>query len=122
MAVASHDRKLLASQRQQDQGFQAFLRQLFRKSPGGPLKPEDAAALAGAIWMGLYVDSYFDPALTMPRASRLMLAAISWLGGFERTDLTSNNHRGDKAHDQVRKPQKPGPTRATLTVPACKER
>jgi AcrR family transcriptional regulator len=121
MAVATHDRKLLARQRQQAQGFQAFLRQLFRKSPGGPLKPEDAAALAGAIWMGLYVDSYFDPALTMPRAARLMQSAIAWLGGFDQADLTSNNHRGKKARGKVRKLKKPVPARM-LAVHDGKER
>jgi AcrR family transcriptional regulator len=84
MGVATHDRQLLARQKQQASRFRGYLRQLFRKSPGIPgMKVDDAAALAAAIWMGLHVNSYFDPALTMPRAARLMLTAMSWLGGFE---------------------------------------
>jgi AcrR family transcriptional regulator len=95
MGVATHDRQLLARQRQQARGFKAFLKQVFRKSPGARvLKPDDAAMLAGAIWMGLFVDSYFDPALTMARAARLMLTAMSWLGGFEDEALVAANHRG----------------------------
>jgi hypothetical protein len=72
--------------------------------------------------MGLYVDSYFDPALTMPRAARLMQAAIAWLGGFERADLASSNHRGDQARGRVRKLRKPVPAHATLTARDGKER
>jgi AcrR family transcriptional regulator len=84
MGVATHDRELLARQRHQASRFRTYLRQIFRKSSGRVgIKIDDAAALAAAVWMGLYVNSYFDPALTMPRAARLMLTAMSWLGGFE---------------------------------------
>ncbi len=94
MGVATHDPKLLARQRQQASRFRAYLRQLFRKSTGVPgMKVDDAAAIAGAVWMGLYVNSYFDPALTMPRAARLMLATMSWLGGFEAKTAGANGIR-----------------------------
>jgi AcrR family transcriptional regulator len=96
MGVATHDRQLLARQRHQARGFKAFLKQLFRKSPGARvMRPDDAATLAGAVWMGLFVDSYFDPALTMARAARLMLTAMSWLGGFDSAASAAPNHRGE---------------------------
>ncbi len=94
MGVATHDRQLLARQKRQAAGFRAFLRQLFRKSPGGPgIKVEDAVAIAAAVWIGLYVNSYSDPALTMPRAARLMLTTLSWLGGLGDS-VARNGHAG----------------------------
>lgn len=118
MGVATHDRQLLARQRQQARGFKAFLKQVFRKSPGGAMMTaDDAATLAGAIWMGLYVDSYFDPALTMPRAARLMVAAMSWLGGFESAAAATDN--GD-ATTATRPRKKRKPVRRRL-IPAPQE-
>jgi AcrR family transcriptional regulator len=94
MAVATHDRQLRARQKQQARGFLTYLKQVFRKSPGIPaMKTGDAATLAAAVWIGLYVDSFFDPALSMPRARRLMMTAMSWLGGFERA-ADAGNRRG----------------------------
>jgi len=95
MGVATHDRQLLARQKQQAARFRVYLRQLFRKSPGiRGMKVDDAAALAGAIWMGLHVNCYFDPDLTVPRAARLMLTGLSWLGGFDNAPRVGLNHRG----------------------------
>ncbi len=93
MGVATHDRQLLNRQRHQARQFKAFLRRLFRKSRARGIESDDCATLAGAIWMGLFVNSYFDPDLTMARAGRLMLLGMSLLGGFERG---------------VRRPQRPG--------------
>ncbi len=108
MGVATHDRQLLARQRQQARGFKAFLKQVFQKSPGATvMTADDAATLAGAIWMGLYVDSYFDPALTMQRAARLMLAAMSWLGGFDNAAAVSTDNGGATSATRRRRKRKP---------------
>jgi AcrR family transcriptional regulator len=94
MGVATHESQLLARQRQQAARFRVYLKQLFRKSSrAAGMKVDDAAALAGAVWMGLYVNSYFDPGLTLPRAGRLMLSAMSWLGGFESASIGASDRK-----------------------------
>jgi AcrR family transcriptional regulator len=114
MGVATHDRQLLARQKQQASRFRVYLRQLFRKSPGIPaMKVDDAAAIAAAIWMGLHVNSYFDPGLTMPRAARLMLTAMSWLGNFEDGAVASIANGEARTATRARRTKKPVRTRQT---------
>jgi AcrR family transcriptional regulator len=84
MGVATHDPELLGRMRQQAGRFKAFLKQIYRKSSATATMPvDDAATVAAAIWMGLLVNSLFDPTLTMARAGRLMLNVMSFLGGFD---------------------------------------
>ena len=81
MGVATHDAELLGRMREQARKFKAFLKQTFRKSAA--MSPDDAATVAAAVWMGLLVNSLFDPSLTMSRGGRLMLGVLGLLGGFE---------------------------------------
>ncbi len=106
MGVATHDRQLLARQRHQASKFRAFLRQLFRKSPGRPgITVDDAAAIAAAVWIGLYVNSCFDPGLTMQRAARLMLASMLWLGGLQDEIAINGVSKSRAGARQTQKPR-----------------
>jgi hypothetical protein len=84
MAVATHDPELLGRMREQAHKFKTFLKQTFRK-PSAAMSTDDAATMAAAIWMGLLVNSPFDPTLTTPRGGCLTLKTLSLLGGFEES-------------------------------------
>lgn len=84
LGVATHDPELLDRMKRQARRFKTFLKQAYSKSHRPKaMTVDDAATAAAAIWMGLLINSLFDPTLTTPRAGRLMLKLLLLLGGFE---------------------------------------
>lgn len=83
MAASAHDHRLRRLSRQNARLYRNHLRDIFRRSPRAfDLGTDDAALIAGALWMGLFVNSEFQPELTRKRAHRLFLRAILQLAGL----------------------------------------
>lgn len=60
-----------------------YLTDLFEKVPRAPeLDAAEAAEIAGAVWMGLFTDSFYDERLTVSRARRLFRQTLLRLAGL----------------------------------------
>jgi len=84
MAVATHDPALRNRGKQQAARVVGYLEDLFRLSPRLPgLSAQDAGVIAGSLWMGLTVNSFFLDRLTSRRARELLRRAMLYLAGLD---------------------------------------
>jgi AcrR family transcriptional regulator len=94
MAVSVHDKRLWQISRANARIFRRHLTDIFRNSPRMPgLDADDAGLIAGALWMGLFVNTRFEPDLNRSRAHRLflqMMLQLAGLGGSKQSSIGSN--------------------------------
>lgn len=86
MALTMHNSKFRAQAKRTTNGMQAYLRDLFRGAPMAPsMSTEEAAIIAGALWMGLFITSYYYVPLTKERARKIFARVLLQLGGLDST-------------------------------------
>jgi AcrR family transcriptional regulator len=91
MALTMHSTKYRARSKKTASGMQAYLRDLFRGAPMAPsMDVEEAAIIAGSLWMGLFITSYYYDPLTRTRARKIFERVLLQLAGLEGTQAASD--------------------------------
>jgi len=84
MALTMHDAKRRARAKKRANAMQSYLRDLFRGAPmAGSTSVDDAAMIAGALWIGLFITSYYYDPLTRQRARKIFERVLLQLAGLD---------------------------------------
>jgi AcrR family transcriptional regulator len=86
IALSTHRPALRASLEEYSRKLIGYLEDLFSKTPRQPgLSAEDAAEIAGALWMGLVINTDYDERLDNSRARRLFRRSLFSLANLDPT-------------------------------------
>jgi len=84
MALTMQDTKFRGQAKKMANALQGYLRDLFQGAPMAPgVSVADAAIIAGSLWMGLFINSYYYAPLTRLRARKIFCQELLELAGLD---------------------------------------
>jgi len=98
MALTMNNAKYRTEAKKTTNAMQAYLRDLFRDAPMAPATTIDEAAIvAGSMWMGLFITSYYYAPLTKERARKIFARTLLQLGGLEENPQAKSSQSAHSA-------------------------
>jgi AcrR family transcriptional regulator len=98
IALSLHRPKIRRMLMDYDREMTGYVRDLFTKVPRQPgLTPDDAALMACALWMGLFTNSHYDPALDDGRARRLFRRSLFAMANLEHSRTQTSGATAGRA-------------------------